>query len=91
MLPDGGMRRAKNRTVKMSITVPLNIFNDLERTLSYTQSRSKFISSAIDEKLNGSEGFSVDEASTKQLMAAILQRDDIDATLKALLLHILSK
>jgi hypothetical protein len=41
--------------------------------------------------LNGSEGFSVDEASTKQLMAAILQRDDIDATLKALLLHILSK
>ena len=61
MLPDGGrrMRRAKNRTVKMS--------------------------------MNGSEGFSVDEASTKQLMAAILQRDDIDATLKALLLHILSK
>ena len=85
------MRRAKNRTVKMSITVPLNIFNDLERTLSYTQSRSKFISSAIDEKLNGSEGFSVEESTTKQLMAALLNRNDVDPTLKALLLHILSK
>ena len=85
------MRRAKNRTVKMSITVPLNIFNDLERTLSYTQSRSKFISSAIDEKLNGSEGFSVEESTTKQLMAALLNRNDVDPKLKALLLHILSK
>ena len=75
----------------MSITVPLNIFNDLERTLSYTQSRSKFISSAIDEKLNGSEGFSVEESTTKQLMAALLNRNDVDPTLKALLLHILSK
>lgn len=85
------MRRAKNRTVKMSITVPLNIFNELERTLSYDQSRSKFISSAIDLKLNGSEGFTVAEATIRQLMAALHGRDDCDPTLKALLLHILSK
>jgi len=85
------MRRSANRTVKMSISVPSNIFNELERTLSYTQSRSKFISSAIDEKLNGSEGFSVEESTTKQLMAALMNRNDVDPTLKALLLHILSK
>ena len=85
------MRRSANPTRKISITIPDRLYQELDRTLSYSQSRSRFISSAIDEKLNGSEGFSVDEASTKQLMAAILQRDDIDATLKALLLHILSK
>ena len=83
------MRRAKNRTVKMSITVPLNIFNELERTLSYEQSRSKFISSAIDEKLNGSEGFTVEEATTKQLMAALMARDDLDNTLYVIIKSIL--
>jgi len=85
------MRRAKNRTVKMSITVPLNIFNELERTLSYTQSRSKFISSAIAEKLDGTSPESILESTTRQLMAAITARDDVDETLKHLLLQILSK
>ena len=85
------MRRAKNRTVKMSITMPLSIFNELERTLSYTQSRSKFISTAVSEKLDGESTQSIPESSTRQLMAAITSRDDVDETLKHLLLQILSK
>ena len=85
------MRRAKNRTVKMSITMPLNIFNELERTLSYTQSRSKFISTAVSEKLDGESTQSIPESSTRQLMAAITSRDDVDDTLKHLLLQILAK
>ena len=90
---DGGrrMRRAKNRTVKMSITMPLSIFNELERTLSYTQSRSKFISTAVSEKLDGESTQSIPESSTRQLMAAITSRDDVDDTLKHLLLQILAK
>jgi metal-responsive CopG/Arc/MetJ family transcriptional regulator len=85
------MRRAKNRTVKMSITMPLSIFNELERTLSYTQSRSKFISTAVSEKLDGESTQSIPESSTRQLMAAITSRDDVDDTLKHLLLQILAK
>ena len=81
------MRRAKNRTVKMSITMPLSIFNELERTLSYTQSRSKFISTAVSEKLDGESTQSIPESSTRQLMAAITSRDDVDDTLKHLLLE----
>ena len=76
------MRRAKNRTVKMSITVPLNIFNELERHLSYTQSRSAYISSAIEAKLGGGSLPTITETSTVQLMAAILSRDDADEKLK---------
>jgi metal-responsive CopG/Arc/MetJ family transcriptional regulator len=45
------MRRVTNRTVKVSITIPLNIFNHLEAHLSYDQSRSGFISNAIEDKL----------------------------------------
>jgi metal-responsive CopG/Arc/MetJ family transcriptional regulator len=85
------VRRAKNRTVKMSITMPLSIFNELERTLSYTQSRSKFISTAVSEKLDGEASQTIPESSTRQLMAAITSRDDVDETLKHLLLQILSK
>jgi metal-responsive CopG/Arc/MetJ family transcriptional regulator len=85
------MRRSANPTRKISITIPDRIFQELERTLSYTQSRSRFISAAIEQKLHGSEGFTVDESTTNQLMAAVVQRDDVDKTLKALLLHILAK
>lgn len=85
------MRRSLNPTRKISITIPHRIFAELEHYLSYTQSRSQFISAAIDEKLNGSDGFTVMEATTKQLMAALSSRDDVDQTLLALLHHILSK
>ncbi len=85
------MRRAANPTRKISITIPDRIFLELERTLSYSQSRSKFISSAIQSKLDGEHGPTITELSTRQLMAALTSRDDTDETLKHLLLQILSK
>jgi metal-responsive CopG/Arc/MetJ family transcriptional regulator len=85
------MRRSSNPTRKISITLPGNLFNELERTLSYSQSRSRFISSAIAEKLDDESPPTIEESTTTQLMAALLQREDIDKTLKALLLHILTK
>ena len=85
------MRRAANPTRKISITIPGNLFNELERTLSYSQSRSRFISAAIDEKLSATSAPSISESSTRQLMAALMNRDDVDETMKQLLLQILSK
>ena len=85
------MRRAANPTRKISITIPGNLFNELEQHLSYNQSRSKFISRAIKECLTDSYEPTIPECSTRQLMAAITARDDVDETLKHLLLQILSK
>jgi len=85
------MRRSANPTRKISITIPGNLFNELERTLSYSQSRSRFISTAIWEKLDGEVSQSIAESTTRQLMAAITARGDVDETLKHLLLQILSK
>jgi metal-responsive CopG/Arc/MetJ family transcriptional regulator len=85
------MRRAANPTRKISITIPGNLFNELERTLSYSQSRSRFISSAIEEKLSTGNIKTIHESTTRHLMAAITARDDVDETLKHLLLQILSK
>ena len=80
------MRRAANPTRKISITIPGNLFNELERTLSYSQSRSRFISSAIAEKLDEESMPTIQETSTIQLMAAILSRDDADPKLKDFIL-----
>ena len=85
------MRRAANPTRKISITIPGNLFNELERTLSYSQSRSRFISAAIEEKLSEASAPSIGESSTRQLMAALMNREDVDETMKQLLLQILSK
>lgn len=83
------MRRSANPTRKISITIPDRIYQELDRTLSYTQSRSKFISSAIEEKLNGSEGYTIEESTTTQLMAALMQRDDLDNTLYVIIKSLL--
>jgi len=83
------MRRAANPTRKISITIPDRIYQELDRTLSYTQSRSKFISVAIEEKLHQSQGYTVEESTTKQLMAALMQRDDLDNTLYVIIKSLL--
>ena len=84
------MRRAANPTRKISITIPDRLFQELEKTLSYSQSRSRYISSAIEEKLEGGVT-SIQELTTKQLMVALCNRSDIDETMKQLLLQILTK
>ena len=83
------MRRSANPPRKISITIPDRIYQELDRTLSYTQSRSKFISSAIEDKLNGSQGYTIEESTTKQLMATLMQRDDLDNTLYVIIKSLL--
>ena len=84
------VRRAANPTRKISITIPDRIFQELERTLSYSQSRSAYISSAIEAKLDGGSLPTITETSTVQLMAAILSRDDADEKLKDFILTFFS-
>jgi len=85
------MRRAANPTRKISITIPESTFNALDKTLSYSQSRSAFIAGSIKARLDGYEGESADEASTRTLMIHLKNRSDVDSTLKHLLLQILSE
>ena len=68
------MRRATNPTRKISITIPSRIFDNLESHLSYDQSRSRFISSAIEDKLGESSAPTVQELTTVQLKLALHQR-----------------
>ena len=85
------MRRATNPTRKISITIPSRVFDALESHLSYSQSRSKFISSAIQDKLDGEAAPTIEELTSRQLMAALTSRDDVDEATRRLLLHLLSQ
>lgn len=84
------MRRSSNPTRKISITIPESTYNVLDKTLSYSQSRSAFIADAIKMKIDGYQGESVGEASTRTLMIHLKNKPDVNSELVALLLHLLS-
>jgi len=67
-------RRSKNPTKAISITLPQGLLFELEERLPITASRSAFIAAAIRAKLEGEGGFTVAEASDKQLLAALFTR-----------------
>lgn len=80
------MRRAANPTRKISITIPDSLFQKLNHILSYSQSRSAFITDAIKAKIEGKPTPTISETSTLQLMAALIAREDTEEKLKDFLL-----
>ena len=68
------MRRAANPTRKISITIQDSTFNELNRVLSYTQSRSAFIDAAIVAKLSLGHAATVAESTVIQLKVALHSR-----------------
>ena len=84
------MRRAANPTRKISITIPDRLFQALDRVLSYSQSRSAYISDAIQAKLDGAPTPTIAETSTLQLMAVLIAREDTDEKLKDFILTFFS-
>lgn len=86
-------RRSLNPTKAISVTIPENLLHELDDQLSYSQSRSKFIANAVEEKLKKYDSPSplVSDSSVRQLMAALVAREETDGVLKKLLLHILSQ
>lgn len=86
-------RRSLNPTKAISVTIPGNLLHELDERLSYSQSRSRFISNAIEEKLQKYDSSSplVSDSSVRQLMAALVARAETEDVLKKLLLQILSE
>ena len=84
-------RRTKQRMTAIHVSIPVRVLEDFDSTLRFSQSRSAKITRLIEDDLND-EGYStIAEASTRQLMAALHAREDVDETMKHLLLQILTK
>ena len=82
-------RRTKQRMTAIHVSIPVRLLEDFDETLSFAQSRSAKISRLIADSLNG-PSTSVGEATTRQLMAALHARDDVDLLMKSLLLQVLT-
>jgi hypothetical protein len=84
-------RRTKTKFTQIHVSIPVRTLEDLDDTLGFTQSRSAKISALIQSYLETGAAPTVNMMSTRQLMAALAARHDIDDTMKALLLQILTK
>jgi metal-responsive CopG/Arc/MetJ family transcriptional regulator len=86
-------RRSLNPTKAISVTLPGNLIKELDERLSYSQSRSRWIAEACAKKLQNydSQSLLVTDASVRQLMAALVARDETEKVLKTLLLQLLSE
>lgn len=83
-------RRSKQRMTAIHVSIPVALLQDFDETIGYHHSRSRKISQLMRNHLT-TDGMLIADASSRQLMAALHARDDVDETMKHLLLQILTK
>jgi len=83
-------RRTKQRMTAIHLSIPVRLLEDFDETLRFNQSRSAKVCTLIDQSLHGKHASVLEGISTRQLMAALTNRDDVDETMKILLLQILT-
>ena len=72
------------------VSIPVRLLEDFDELLSFNASRSKTISHLMRKHMEG-EYDDTPLMSSRQLMAILTNRDDVDDLLKQLLLQILTK
>ena len=83
-------RRTKVHFKAIHVSIPIRLLEDFDETLRFNQSRSAKIAKLIEASLNFETGLAISDATTRQLMAALTAREDVDDTMKTLLLQILA-
>jgi hypothetical protein len=73
--------------VNRTFSIPFELVQELKKK----HNQSETVTRALRKYLDPNESASIEAATTRQLMAALLARNDIDETMKALLLQILTK
>ena len=84
-------RRSKQRMTAIHVSIPVRLLEDFDETLSFNQSRSAAISKLIKRELAEGNNQGIANASTRQLMAALSSRQDIEPWFSRVLLEILTK
>ena len=83
-------KRSVDKSIPISVALPGSLVKRLDQELSYQASRSKYVAKAIENRLNEMSSSAVSDASTRQLMAALMAREDITKQLKTILEALLS-
>ena len=83
-------RRSKTKFTQIHVSIPVRLLEDLDESLSYNQSRSKLIAGLINKYLDA-DAASIQTMTTRQVMAALSAREDVNPLMRELLLQILTK
>jgi len=83
-------RRSKTKFTQIHVSIPVRLLEDLDQSLSFNQSRSKLIAGLIDKYLDADIA-SIQTMTTRQVMAALSCREDVNPLMRELLLQILSQ
>jgi len=73
--------------VNRTFSIPIELVQELKKK----HNQSETVTRALRKYLDNQGESSIQDASTRQLMAALYNRTDLDETMKALLLQILTK
>ena len=68
--------RSRDKVVPVSIGIPVSLMIRLDKELDWKQSRSKWVKSAIIQKLEGT--FDYSSIPSKQLLGMLLNREILD-------------
>ena len=77
--------RSRDPFIPISLSIPTSLKMKLENHLGYAESRSKWICGAVEDKMLGIKHSSHEDRTTRQLIAQLSQREDIDGTLRTIL------
>tara|TARA_Y100000361_G_C10901472_1_gene209288 strand:- start:159 stop:443 length:285 start_codon:yes stop_codon:yes gene_type:complete len=82
-----GRRRSTNKHIPMSLSIPYSLVVLIDRQLSFKQSRSKWVQSAIKAKLEAQQrGLDdLEHLSTRNLLIELLMRSDDNSKIKPLI------
>ena len=83
-------RRSKTKFTQIHVSVPVRLLEDFDETLRFNQSRSAMIANLIQQHL-AVDNATIQTSTTRQLIAALHARDDVEPLVKSLLLQILTK
>lgn len=75
------MRKKRQVKVPIHVNIPLKVLDAVDEV---AVNRSGYITKALQMRLHG-DGGSIEDTSTRQLMAALAARPDVDPTLRLLL------
>jgi metal-responsive CopG/Arc/MetJ family transcriptional regulator len=81
--------RSRDKCIPITIAIPTSLAMKLENALSYSSSRSAWVSDAIENKILDIKHNPVSDRTTRQLIAQLSMREDIDETLRIILKKLL--
>jgi len=82
-------RRSKTKFTAIHVSIPVRLLEDFDETIGFDHSRSKKIVHLMKCHLE-MDGMMIADATSRQLMSALTAREDIDLTMKTLLVQLLT-